>query len=401
MVSRSRLNTPATPSPQAGPDPSYVRLSCKCRRSLGGKQVEYVDHEGGVHQKPEDHARQPPAAKLDGIRQEPAVEQDEQRRVEEHHEPAPRRGEDQQYERLDARPDDYRAPDAHDPHDRDVDLALAPELACLEEGHLQRVGREPADPVHDTYVGGEENREAGKVEEILKPGSQLLGEGLGLRLEEGDATSLRLRDLHVPSQGRVEEHREADERRESYDVEGYDLLLVGNRPPFPPAAHVLFVRLELVAERWPCFLLASDRGDDLGHEYPHPQPLVADVVALHEVVAATGPGEDHTREYRRGPDHSEIRRQIRQALWGLGDDARPGGEVGGDDYGHNQEEHDDRNQYQLGPLEEGEDHGGEGNREADGEQEYSGDDGDGTIAQAEEVAKHRGCAGSPARDGVR
>src|SRR5215217_7542744 len=345
MVSRSRLNTPATPSPQTGSDPSYVRLSCKYRRSLGEQQVEYVDHEGGVQQKRQDHAHKAPAVNLDGVRQEPAVEQDEQRRVEEHHEPATRGGEDQKYKRLGARPDDYRAPDGHDPHDRDVDLALAPELACLEEGHLQRVGREPADPVHDTYVGGEENREAGKVEEILKPGSQLLGEGLGLRLEEGDATSLRLRDLHVPSQGRVEEHREADERRESYDVEGYDLLLVGNRPPFPPAAHVLFVRLELVAERWPCFLLASDRGDDLGHEYPHPQPLVADVVALHEVVATTGPGEDYRPEYRRGPDLLEIAGQVRHALWGLRDDPRPSGEIGGDGYGHQQEGHDDGDQH--------------------------------------------------------
>src|SRR5215213_8988600 len=170
MVSRSRLNTPATPSPQTGSDPSYVRLSCKYRRSLGEQQVEYVDHEGGVQQKRQDHARQPPAVNLDGVRQEPAVEQDEQRRVEEHHEPAPRRGEDQQYERLGARPDDYRAPDGHDPHDRGVDLALGPELACLEKGHLQRVGCESADPVHDAYVGREENREAGEVEEVLEPG---------------------------------------------------------------------------------------------------------------------------------------------------------------------------------------------------------------------------------------
>src|SRR5215208_7913866 len=103
MVSRSRLNTPATPSPQPGSDPSYVRLSCKYRRSLGDQQVEYVDHEGGVEQKRQDHTYQPPAPNLDGIRQESAVEQDEQPRVEEHHEPAPRRGEDQQYERLDAR----------------------------------------------------------------------------------------------------------------------------------------------------------------------------------------------------------------------------------------------------------------------------------------------------------
>src|SRR5829696_8699763 len=170
MVSRSRLNTPATPSPQTGSDPSYVRLSCKCRRSLGEQQVEYVDHEDGVHQKRHGHPHQPPAPELYWFREEPAVEQDEQRRVEEHHEPTPRRGEDQQYERLDARPDDYRATDGHDPDDRGVDLALAPKLACLEEGHLQRVGREPADPVHHSYVGGEEDCKAGEVEEVLEPG---------------------------------------------------------------------------------------------------------------------------------------------------------------------------------------------------------------------------------------
>src|SRR5215208_4048419 len=168
MVSRSRLNTPATPSPQGLVLPTPLTASQRTR--VGHQQVEYVDHEGGVHQKRQDHAHKAPAVNLDGIRQEPAVEQDEQRRVEEHHEPAPRRGEDQKYKRLGARPDEYRATDDHDPHDRDVDLALAPELALLQEGHLQRVGREPADPVHDTYVGGEENRKAGKVEEVLKPG---------------------------------------------------------------------------------------------------------------------------------------------------------------------------------------------------------------------------------------
>src|SRR5215218_4877333 len=164
MVSRSRLSTPATPFRQR---PAYLRQR---PRSRSHHLVDYVDHEGGVEQKRQDHAHQPPAPELDLFRQEPAVEQDEQPRVEEHHEPAPRRGENQQYERLDARPDDYRAPDAHDPHDRGVDLALAPELALLQEGHLQRVGREPADPVHHSYVGREEDREAGEVEEVLEPG---------------------------------------------------------------------------------------------------------------------------------------------------------------------------------------------------------------------------------------
>src|SRR5919199_1721864 len=149
MVSRSRLNTPATPSPQKGSDPSYVRLSCKYRRSHSHQQIDYVEREGGVEQERHNHARQPPAPDLDGVRQGSAVEQDEQRRVEEHHKPAPRRGHHQQEERLDARPYEQRAPDDHDPHDRDVDLALAPEAALLEEGNLQRVGSEPAYPVHN------------------------------------------------------------------------------------------------------------------------------------------------------------------------------------------------------------------------------------------------------------
>src|SRR5829696_2468796 len=184
MVSRSRLSTPATPSSHA------TMLHTSERRSPRDQQVGYVDHEGGVEQKRQDHAHEPPAAQLDGIRQGPAVEQDKQSRVEEHHESAPDRGEDQQYERLDARPYDQRASDAHDPHDRDVDLALAPELALLQEVHLQGVGREPADPVHDANVGREQNREAGEVEEILEPGPKLIGEGLRLRLEEGDITGL-------------------------------------------------------------------------------------------------------------------------------------------------------------------------------------------------------------------
>src|SRR5215218_11038978 len=100
MVSQSRLSTPARPSRRRS---SYLRQR---RRSLGDHLEDDVEHEGGVDQKRYGQARQPPATQLDGIRQGPAVEQDEQSRVEEHHEPTPRRGEDQQYERLDARPYD-------------------------------------------------------------------------------------------------------------------------------------------------------------------------------------------------------------------------------------------------------------------------------------------------------
>src|SRR5215212_12144149 len=98
MVSRSRLSTPATPSSHA------TMLHLYQRRTARDQQVDYVDHEGGVEQKCQAHAYQPPAANLDGIRQGPAVEQDEQRRVEEHHEPAPNRGEDQQKDRLNTCP---------------------------------------------------------------------------------------------------------------------------------------------------------------------------------------------------------------------------------------------------------------------------------------------------------
>src|SRR5215218_7928067 len=163
MVSQSRLSTPATPSRQPS---ACLRQR---RRSRSHHLVDYEGREGGVDQKRHDHPRQPPAPELYWFRQEPAVEPDEQPRVDEHHEPAPRRGEEQQYQRLDARPYDQRAPDGHDPHDRDVELALAPELAPGQEVHLQRVSREPADPVDDAYVGREEDREAGQVEEILEP----------------------------------------------------------------------------------------------------------------------------------------------------------------------------------------------------------------------------------------
>src|SRR5215211_8024512 len=98
MLSRSRLNTPATPSRQGLILPTPLTASQRTR--VGHQQVEYVDHEGGVHQKRHDHAYKAPAVNLDGIRQVPAVEQDEECRVEEHHEPAPRRGEDQKYKRL-------------------------------------------------------------------------------------------------------------------------------------------------------------------------------------------------------------------------------------------------------------------------------------------------------------
>src|SRR5688500_16360644 len=52
---------------------------------------------------------------LNGFGQDTAVEPDEHPRVEEHHDPAARGSDDQQPERLDARPDDYGTTDADDP----------------------------------------------------------------------------------------------------------------------------------------------------------------------------------------------------------------------------------------------------------------------------------------------
>src|SRR5829696_2148340 len=127
MVILSRLNTPALRP--------FGRLSSSCALQLSRRDGVYavVDQVRREHR--EDRERegdhyQPGAFDLDGFGQDAPVEPDEHPRVEEHHDPAARGGDNDQEERLDTPPYDDRAPDAQDPRDHDVYLALAPEVAA-------------------------------------------------------------------------------------------------------------------------------------------------------------------------------------------------------------------------------------------------------------------------------
>src|SRR5215217_3591071 len=102
------------------------------------------------------------------------------------------------------------------------------------------------------------------------------------------------------------------------------MLLVGDPPPGPPAAHVLLVGLEHVPQRRLSLLLAGDRGDDPGDARPHAHLLVPYVVALHEVVSATGPGEVYRSYECRSPDHLGRLEKVSFTFGDLRDDAHPG-----------------------------------------------------------------------------
>src|ERR671911_1575161 len=113
------------------------QLDSHSRWPLGHQQVDNVQRWEDVEQGDEDHDRRSPALEPGPLRQVPSVGEVEQRRVGGHHEKASRCGQYQEYDRLDARPYEYRATDGHEPHDRSVDLALAPELAVSKDGHLE------------------------------------------------------------------------------------------------------------------------------------------------------------------------------------------------------------------------------------------------------------------------
>src|SRR5215211_190771 len=117
--------------------PTSRYLGPHSRRPLGHQQVDNVQRREEVERSDEDHDRRSPALEPGPLRQVPSVDEVEQRRVGGHHEEASRCGHYQQYDRLDARPYEYRATDGHEPHDRGVDLALAPELAVSKDGHLE------------------------------------------------------------------------------------------------------------------------------------------------------------------------------------------------------------------------------------------------------------------------
>src|SRR5215204_2512619 len=317
VVILSRLNIP-TSSPYAVISPCPLQLSRQ-----GGVDV-VVDQVRREHR--EDRERygdhyQACAFDLDGFGQDAAVEPDEHPRVEEHHDPAARGSDDQQPERLDARPYDYGTPDADDPRGHKVELALAPELATGQVAGLERVGGEPGYVVNDADVGREQYREAGYVEEVLEPEPYFLAEHFRLFLQEVDAPWISVGSF---AKDRGDKHGEADKRCQPYHDEGQELLPVGDLPPSVPATQVLLVDLERVPGGRPGLLFPGDRGDDTGDMDSHAHSLVPDVVALAEVVGAACAGEGYGPQDRRDPDLVYVPGEVRDTLWGLGDDPRPG-----------------------------------------------------------------------------
>src|SRR5829696_4919327 len=376
--------------------PCPLQLSRQGGVDVPVDQVRGEHREGCERQGDHDEAG---ALDLDGFRQDAAVEPDEHPRVEEHHDPAARGSYDQQPQRLDARPDDHGPPEAHDPRDRDVEFALAPEFTTGQVTSLERVGGEPGDVVHDAYVGREQDREACYVEKVLEPGPYSFAENLRLFLQEGDIPWVSVTPTF--RQDRGDKHGEANERQQPYDDEGQELLPVGDLPPAVPAAHVLLVYLERVSRGRPGFLFAGDRGDDAGDMDPHAHPLVAYVVALAEVVGAAGTGEGYRPQDRRDPDLVYVAGQVGDACGSLGDDPRPGREISGYDNRHHQKGNYDDDKHHLDPLDRVVDNRGDGYGEADGEEQYRDDPGNRAITPAGEVGQRCGGARSPARECVR
>src|SRR5918997_1089797 len=130
--------------------------------SPGEEAVEQEARHGPEEDEDKPHYYEPPALQLDGFGEGPAVEPDQHPRVEEHHDPATGRRYDQQHERLGGDGQhDYRTGNDYEPGNRNVDLALRPERALAQEGHLQRVGGEPGDVVYAPDIGREEAHQAG------------------------------------------------------------------------------------------------------------------------------------------------------------------------------------------------------------------------------------------------
>src|ERR671913_1204382 len=328
----------------------------------------------------------------------PAVEPVEQRRVGGHHEKASRSAKGQQYDWLDPRPYDYGATNCQDPHGRDVEFALAPELALLQEGHLERVACEPRDPVHDAYVGRQEHHEAGDKEDVLKPRSNTLTHGYGPVLDERQVRP----DILLDAYGREDQHAEADEQQRTDEPEGYEVLLVCDLPPSLPATTVLLGVWWHVPDAWRGHLLTGYGRDDVGDMDAHAHPLIPDVVALAEVVGAAGPREGYCRQDGDSPDLLPVRGENGDPLRSLGYNSCPGRQIGGYEYRQRDECQDDDHKHSLDLFEELVDYRRESHRYGDGEKEYRGDDRCGACADSrDDECEHLGRARGPARDGVR
>src|SRR4028118_1336424 len=142
---------------------------------------------------------------------------------------------------------------------------------------------------------------------------------------------------------------------------------------------------------------AGDRRGDPGDVGPHPEALVADVIALREVEAPSRPREDERAEDRRDPDHlgggdlAEPRDHLAEVPQG-GD---PGQEDGQD--GDEQEDEDQPDLEVLGLLHGVVDHRRDRERYAQGDERDDGDVGDGSLAQAGREAEQRDPARGPTR----
>ena len=141
-------------------------------------------------------------------------------------------------------------------------------------------------------------------------------------------------------------------------------------------------------------VLAGDRRDDVRDVLAHPEALVADPVALHEVVGPARAREDQPREDRGdgdlvARDLAEVRGRVGQVGPGRGLDRREDGDDQEDDRQPDLEE--------LRFLERLVDDGRSGQRDPDREQQ---DDREDVGVAAHEVSEDRGSRGAPSRPHV-
>src|ERR687889_2522102 len=153
------------------------------------------------------------------------------------------------------------------------------------------------------------------------------------------------------------------------------MLLVRNLPPSLPATTVLLGVRRHVPDAWRGHLLAGYGRDDVGDVDAHAHALVPDVVALAKVVGAAGPREGYGRQDGDSTDLLPVGGEIGDPLGSIGDDSRPGRQIGGYEYRQCDEDQDDDHQHSLDLLEQLVDHRREGQRQGDGDKKYRGDDG--------------------------
>ena len=122
----------------------------------------------------------------------------------------------------------------------------------------------------------------------------------------------------LPEDRGVGERREDRDREDADEPERHQLLLVRDRPPAVEAPEV---RLVLARHRSRCRrggFFARDRRHDARDVDAHPEALVANPVALREVVDAAGAGEYEAAQDERDRDDigvrqlSEMRDRLRQ-----------------------------------------------------------------------------------------